>query len=109
MKNKTSRLDCIMIEKQDIHKITTFRKIQNLGASTFRQLIALFAIEYDPTITTTELAKVVGSNRSSASELCQRLKKNGLVTWEHARRGRSSRRYNITPAGFKIIEEGRKL
>ena len=99
-----------MSNQRDVEKITAYRKLIRMGVSTNRQNIVLLAIKCQPMMRTSELAKVIGSQRANAGVLAQQLKEKGLIDWtyENGGRGHDKRIYHLTERGKEAIEEARK-
>ena len=98
----------------DVERMTAYRKLQALKVTTIRQAIALLAINYQAGISTVELAKVINTNRQSASELAKQLKLKGLIDWHisdldqrQVGRRKDSRVYYLTQQGQQAIEQAR--
>lgn len=93
----------------DIARITAYRKMRNMGVNTVRQAITLLAINYQSSITTTDLSRVVGSSRASTNQLTVQLKEKGLIDWtsKNQGRGKHGRVYFLTPKGKDAIEQAR--
>ena len=99
-----------MSNQKDIERITAYRKMSLMGVSTIRQAVTLLAINYQPMMRTSELAKVIGSQRANAGVLAQQLKEKGLIDWtyDNVGRGHDRRIYHLTERGKEAIEEARK-
>lgn len=90
--------------------MTAYRKMKAMGVSTISQAIALLAINYQDDITTVELAKVIGTTRSSTSELCKQLRAKSLIGWTQRQvsKRNHTRHYHLTTKGKDAVEFGRQ-
>jgi len=96
--------------KKDIERITAFQMLTTVGITTIRQAVDLLAVNFQPGITSNDLAKILRINRTSTCVLCGQLEEKGLMTWETRENAprRHARFYSLTEAGKEIIKLIRK-
>ena len=90
-----------------IAKLTSIRRLIDAGLTTKRQEMALLAIDFDPRIKTTELAKTLKTTRSSVRELMLQLAQKGFVILQHegGKRGRNTARYALTHKAQDMLDD----
>ena len=95
-----------MSDNRDVEALIAYRKLAAMGITTMRQAMLLIAINYQDTITTSELAKAIGIARPNTGQLAAQLKEKGLLGWTEERqdRGKHKRFYFLTPKGKQAVE-----
>ena len=90
-----------------IAKLTSIRRMIDAGLSTKRQEMALLAIDFDPRIKTTELAKTLKTTRSNIRALMVQLAGKGLVIIQHedGKRGRDTARFSLTHKAQDVLDD----
>ena len=95
------------IQKSHVAKLTALRRVIDAGVTTKRQEMALLAIDFDPRIKTTELAKILNTTRSNIRALMVQLAGKGLVIIQHenGKRGTATCRYSLTHKAQDILDD----
>ena len=96
-----------MMKTSHIAKLTALRRVIDAGVTTKRQEMALLSLDFDPRITTTELAKTLKTTRSNVRALMVQMKDKGLVILQHkdGNRGRNTARYSLTHKAQDILDD----
>nr|BAR33190.1 hypothetical protein [uncultured Mediterranean phage uvMED] len=99
---KTSKM-----QTSHVAKLTAIRRVIDAGVTTKRQEMALLAIDFDPRIKTTELAKILNTTRSNIRALMVQLSEKGLVILQHegGKRGTATCRYSLTHKAQDILDD----
>ena len=99
---KTSKM-----QTSHVAKLTAIRRVIDAGITTKRQEMSLLAIDFDPRIKTTELAKILNTTRSSVRALMIQLAEKGLVILQHegGKRGTNTCRYSLTHKSQDILDD----
>jgi len=97
----------MMMKTSHIAKLSSIRRLINAGLTTKRQEMALLAIDFDPRIKTTELAKTLKTTRSNVRSLMVQLAQKGLVILQHegGKRGTATCRYSLTHKAQDILDD----
>ena len=95
------------MQTSHVAKLTAIRRVIDAGVTTKRQEMSLLAIDFDPRIKTTELAKILNTTRSSVRALMIQLAEKGLVILQHegGKRGTNTCRYSLTHKAQDILDD----